>query len=111
MEALDVNKAAQNTSTVLQGQWLSALLYDRRSQIALSVCAVSAIGFFVFKRLRRRSRKSIAPESVNYHMTRRCNYSCGFCFHTAKTSIELPIDEAKRGLRMLQAAGRAQFLP
>lgn len=46
-----------------------------------------------------------APTSVNYHFTRQCNYKCGFCFHTAKTSFVLPLAEAKRGLRMLQAAG------
>lgn len=45
------------------------------------------------------------PLSVNYHFTRRCNYSCGFCFHTAKTSFVLPLDEAKRGLHMLAEAG------
>ncbi|XP_059263512.1 S-adenosylmethionine-dependent nucleotide dehydratase RSAD2 [Mustela nigripes] len=45
------------------------------------------------------------PTSVNYHFTRQCNYKCGFCFHTAKTSFVLPLAEAKRGLRMLQAAG------
>lgn len=45
------------------------------------------------------------PQSVNYHFTRQCNYQCGFCFHTAKTSFVLPIDEAKRGLQMLKDAG------
>lgn len=45
------------------------------------------------------------PLSVNYHFTRQCNYSCGFCFHTAKTSFVLPLPEAKRGLAMLAAAG------
>ncbi|XP_046847255.1 radical S-adenosyl methionine domain-containing protein 2-like isoform X2 [Xenia sp. Carnegie-2017] len=45
------------------------------------------------------------PKSVNYHFTRRCNYKCGFCFHTAKTSFVLPLDEAKRGLRMLKKSG------
>uniref|UniRef100_A0A7M4ELT7 S-adenosylmethionine-dependent nucleotide dehydratase RSAD2 n=1 Tax=Crocodylus porosus TaxID=8502 RepID=A0A7M4ELT7_CROPO len=45
------------------------------------------------------------PTSVNYHFTRRCNYKCGFCFHTAKTSFELPLEEARRGLAMLRAAG------
>ena len=48
---------------------------------------------------------SQAPESVNYHFTRQCNYKCGFCFHTAKTSFVLSTDEAKRGLRMLKDAG------
>lgn len=45
------------------------------------------------------------PESVNYHFTRQCNYACGFCFHTAKTSFVLPEAEAKRGLKMLKKAG------
>ena len=45
------------------------------------------------------------PESVNYHFTRTCNYSCGFCFHTAKTSFNLPLEEAKRGLEMLVQEG------
>ena len=52
------------------------------------------------------STDKIIPRSVNYHFTRQCNYKCGFCFHTAKTSSVLPIDEAKRGLKMLKEAGR-----
>lgn len=49
---------------------------------------------------------STTPRSVNYHFTRQCNYKCGFCFHTAKTSFVLPLDEAKRGLKILKEAGR-----
>ncbi|PAA55452.1 hypothetical protein BOX15_Mlig028573g1 [Macrostomum lignano] len=49
--------------------------------------------------------ESVVPVSVNYHFTRRCNYKCGFCFHTAISSFVLPLEEAKRGLRMLQEAG------
>lgn len=45
------------------------------------------------------------PTSVNYHFTRKCNYKCGFCFHTAKTSFVLPLEEAKRGLKLLQESG------
>ena len=45
------------------------------------------------------------PISVNFHFTRQCNYSCGFCFHTAKTSYLLPLDEQKRGLQELANAG------
>ncbi|GLV31340.1 hypothetical protein CBL_11071 [Carabus blaptoides fortunei] len=45
------------------------------------------------------------PQSVNYHFTRKCNYECGFCFHTAKTSYVLPLEDAKRGLRMLKTCG------
>ncbi|KAJ6654074.1 hypothetical protein lerEdw1_007500 [Lerista edwardsae] len=54
-------------------------------------------------------RKGVAPQpvpvSVNYHFTRQCNYKCGFCFHTAKTSFVLPLEEAKRGLGLLKQAG------
>lgn len=50
-------------------------------------------------------RASVIPESVNYHMTRRCNYKCGFCFHTAITSFEMPLEQAKIGLKMLRDAG------
>lgn len=46
------------------------------------------------------------PTSVNYHFTRKCNYKCGFCFHTAKTSFVLPLEEAMKGLNMLKEAGK-----
>lgn len=49
------------------------------------------------------------PVSVNYHFTRKCNYKCGFCFHTAKTSFVLPIEEATRGLQLLKEAGEFFF--
>lgn len=49
----------------------------------------------------------ITPISVNYHFTRQCNYKCGFCFHTAKTSFVLPLAEAKRGLLLLKEAGES----
>ncbi|CAE7312186.1 Rsad2 [Symbiodinium microadriaticum] len=55
-------------------------------------------------------RASPVPLSVNWHYTRQCNYTCKFCFHTAKTSFFLPqtkqgMDEAKQCLRRLQWAG------
>lgn len=56
----------------------------------------------------KESEKEVAafiPLSVNYHFTRKCNYSCGFCFHTAKTSFHLQLEDAQRGLRMLKDAG------
>lgn len=46
-----------------------------------------------------------APISVNYFPSRKCNYSCGFCFHTETSSYVLPTSEAKRGLRLLKDAG------
>jgi radical S-adenosyl methionine domain-containing protein 2 len=45
------------------------------------------------------------PVSVNYHFSRKCNYECGFCFHTEKTSSILSLDEAKRGMKLLKKAG------
>jgi radical S-adenosyl methionine domain-containing protein 2 len=45
------------------------------------------------------------PLSVNYHLTRACNYRCKFCFHTALTNDRLPLEEAKRGIRLLEKAG------
>ncbi len=45
------------------------------------------------------------PISVNYHFSRKCNYECGFCFHTAKNSNILSLEDAKRGLLKLKLAG------
>jgi radical S-adenosyl methionine domain-containing protein 2 len=42
---------------------------------------------------------------VNYHFTRRCNFGCGFCFHTASSSHVLPLADAQRGLALLADAG------
>ncbi|CZS92393.1 related to Radical S-adenosyl methionine domain-containing protein 2 [Rhynchosporium agropyri] len=63
--------------------------------------------FIVTIVLRTRVLKSQSPVpiSVNYHLTRACNYACGFCFHTAKTSYILPLQEAKKGLALLHHAG------
>ncbi|XP_045919279.1 radical S-adenosyl methionine domain-containing protein 2-like [Micropterus dolomieu] len=53
----------------------------------------------------RKVQNATTPTSVNYHFTRKCNYKCGFCFHTAKTSFVLPLEEAKRGLKLLKESG------
>jgi len=67
-------------------------------------------------------RNTTVPVSVNYHFARKCNRTCGFCFHTekvgfrdlhipqtadsyVKNSFMLDIDSAKRGLSLLKAAG------
>ncbi|KAK2756415.1 hypothetical protein FQN54_005307 [Arachnomyces sp. PD_36] len=47
----------------------------------------------------------LTPVSVNYHFSRKCNFECGFCFHTAKTSHVEHIDNMKRGLKLLKNAG------
>jgi radical S-adenosyl methionine domain-containing protein 2 len=52
-----------------------------------------------------KKKQRMVPISVNYHFTRKCNYKCGFCFHTAKTSHVLTVEEAKIGLSKLKAAG------
>ncbi|CAF2048815.1 unnamed protein product [Rotaria magnacalcarata] len=49
--------------------------------------------------------KQPIPLSVNYHLTRACNYQCKFCFHTNTTNDRLPLDEAKRGIGLLKQAG------
>ncbi|XP_008278225.1 S-adenosylmethionine-dependent nucleotide dehydratase RSAD2 [Stegastes partitus] len=54
---------------------------------------------------RSEDQDATTPTSVNYHFTRKCNYKCGFCFHTAKTSFVLPLEEAKRGLKLLKDSG------
>jgi radical S-adenosyl methionine domain-containing protein 2 len=45
------------------------------------------------------------PVSVNWFPNRRCNYECHFCFHTSTNEFILPLEEAKRGLKMLADAG------
>jgi radical S-adenosyl methionine domain-containing protein 2 len=49
--------------------------------------------------------QKIVMDSVNYFYTRRCNYSCGFCFHTQSTVDYFPPKKAKEGLRMLAEGG------
>jgi radical S-adenosyl methionine domain-containing protein 2 len=62
------------------------------------------LAYFV-QTVRQRRYRYRAPISVNYHFTRKCNYKCGFCFHTAKTSDVASLAEAKQGLAMLKDAG------
>ena len=45
------------------------------------------------------------PVSVNYHFTRKCNKTCGFCFHTEKSSYVVKEEHMMRGLQMLKYAG------
>lgn len=61
----------------------------------------------VYQKLEQKeTQNATTPTSVNYHFTRKCNYKCGFCFHTAKTSFVLPLEEAKRGLKLLKDSGK-----
>lgn len=83
----------------------------------LLAAIVFIIGKLIAHYCRRATKKGDAastappePVSVNYHFTRQCNYQCGFCFHTAKTSFVLPIVEAKRGLKLLKEAGNVVYV-
>lgn len=76
---------------------------------AALISLVIAIGLVLTSRcllrwVSARPRSNI-PVSVNYHFTRQCNKTCGFCFHTATTSFKQPAGSAKRGLALLKAAG------
>lgn len=59
----------------------------------------------VFTRTPGISKKQIVPLSVNYHFTRICNYECGFCFHTAKSSNMVSLAQAKQVLQKLANSG------
>ncbi|VVC30286.1 Elongator protein 3/MiaB/NifB,Aldolase-type TIM barrel,Radical SAM,Antiviral radical SAM protein viperin [Cinara cedri] len=72
---------------------------------AISRIFLTLVRILIYRKSARENTPATVPISVNYHFTRRCNYSCGFCFHTAKTSFVLPLDEAKRGLAMLAKEG------
>jgi radical S-adenosyl methionine domain-containing protein 2 len=43
--------------------------------------------------------------AVNFHFTRQCNYNCGFCFHTAKTSHVESEEKCKEILILLRKGG------
>ncbi|XP_028837275.1 S-adenosylmethionine-dependent nucleotide dehydratase RSAD2 [Denticeps clupeoides] len=77
--------------------------------LALWRCVGDALGRLLRGACARWTRvpagRAATPSSVNYHFTRQCNYKCGFCFHTAKTSFVLPAEEAKKGLRLLRESG------
>jgi len=50
-----------------------------------------------------------SPTSVNYHMTRQCNFECAFCFHTAKTSFVATLEDAKKTLQALADHGMVKI--
>jgi len=87
-----------------------ALAFARRESTTAMYYSVIFLGFITtvlcigYIKKRGRSVKKI-PVSVNYHLTRQCNYSCGFCFHTATTSHVEPLENAKKAMALLKAAG------
>ncbi|OCL04020.1 radical SAM enzyme [Glonium stellatum] len=66
--------------------------------LGLVLVTLALLNLYYFRRWKR-------PVSVNYHFTRRCNKTCGFCFHNATTSYMEQPDQAKTGLRLLKNAG------
>ncbi|KAJ2987957.1 hypothetical protein HDV02_005873, partial [Globomyces sp. JEL0801] len=67
--------------------------------------AILCIMLAVYYIIKQSFKKTVIPISVNYHFTRLCNYSCGFCFHTAKTSTRCTIQQAKAVMEKLSNAG------
>ena len=67
----------------------------------LTLLAFALVCLVVYKH--KFSRK--IPVSVNYHFSRRCNKTCGFCFHTATTSHIEDLASAKKGMALLKQAG------
>ncbi len=81
------------------GKFLSSNLWCLLAAVCITMIALSVLRWIY------PCPKANIPISVNYHFTRQCNKSCGFCFHTATTSFKQPEDEARRGLALLKAAG------
>ncbi|KAL7457361.1 hypothetical protein ACHAWC_008870 [Mediolabrus comicus] len=44
-------------------------------------------------------------KSVNYFISRECNYKCKFCFHTQTNTNKLPKGKSKLGLQLLSHSG------
>ncbi|RMZ81812.1 hypothetical protein DV738_g2029, partial [Chaetothyriales sp. CBS 135597] len=92
---------------------LSSIIWDNPIIPALWLigCAICTLYYLVHHPLlaaaasAATTAKEQTPVSVNYHFSRKCNYKCGFCFHTETTSSILSLDEAKRGMKLLKEAG------
>lgn len=86
-------------------------IYDRISNsLGIIFYAVTSVFGCGESKISSKNEEQIIPKSVNYHFTRRCNYTCGFCFHTATTSYMMILEDAKTGLDMLRKAGKLQKL-
>ncbi|KAM4771768.1 S-adenosylmethionine-dependent nucleotide dehydratase RSAD2 [Rhinophrynus dorsalis] len=94
---------------ILSAAWVNVKLILHSVKIFSFWCWLESLGLKKTSLPRRKpvagDLDKVTPTSVNFHFTRQCNYKCGFCFHTAKTSFVLPLEEAKKGLYMLKAAG------
>lgn len=75
--------------------------------LSVFLIVISTVLIAIASRLYAAKFLSTSPPvtSVNYHISRVCNYSCGFCFHTSKNNDMLSLEEAKAGLELLARAG------
>lgn len=73
--------------------------------ITLTIALLILIAYSTHHLLTHPSTPPTVPVSVNYHFTRKCNKTCGFCFHTEKTSHVLSQADIFTGLRLLKAQG------
>lgn len=86
-------------------------IYDRISNsLGIIFYAITSVFGCGESNILSKNEEQIIPKSVNYHFTRRCNYTCGFCFHTEKTSYMTTLEDAKTGFDMLRKAGKSQKL-
>ena len=81
-------------------------------ELIISIILIACLlVYFLLKKIKLNNKdislgtNKSSPVSVNYHFSRKCNYECGFCFHTAKTSHVLSIEQSKLGLLKLKNAG------
>lgn len=85
---------------------IQACFFNFFGILALGAAAFVSYKLYLVRRTTLVGKAKKVPISVNYHFSRKCNYSCGFCFHTAKTSHVLSLQDAKTGLRKLKEAGQ-----
>ena len=81
----------------------------------LLVIFCSFVGLLMLVGLLLRRRRVWKPSFrnlvVNYHFLRQCNYSCKFCFHQdiKNDTFVLPLEDAKRGLRLFKEKGMTRI--
>jgi radical S-adenosyl methionine domain-containing protein 2 len=51
------------------------------------------------------ARRLLQGTAINIHFTRKCNFECKFCFHTAKTSFTLPLADLQQILTLCRLHG------
>jgi len=84
---------------------LLSFLRTAKGQVTLVLTVVVSVIIHIVFRRKTSIDESSKPISVNYHFTRKCNKTCGFCFHTEKSSHVATEEEMKRGLWLLKQAG------